>query len=125
MNWISLKDLKQLDDIVAESKEKPVLIYKHSTRCNVSRAAFDRLERRWDASVTGDVKRYLLDLISCRDISNLVAERFKVEHQSPQILVISDGKSVLDLSHFEIEFEEIQSVLRNNSNGQNLADNRL
>jgi bacillithiol system protein YtxJ len=124
MNWISLKDLKQLDDIVAESKEKPVLIYKHSTRCNVSRAAFDRLERRWDASVTGDVKRYLLDLISCRDISNLIAERFKVEHQSPQILVISDGKSVLDLSHFEIEFEQIQSVLRNNSNDQNLAHNQ-
>jgi bacillithiol system protein YtxJ len=117
MNWILLKDLKQLDDILAESKEKPVLIYKHSTRCNISRAAFDRLERKWDASVAGDVKHYLLDLISYRNISNLIAERFQVEHQSPQILVISNGKSVLDLSHFDIDFEEIQSVLRKDLNG--------
>ena len=110
MEWISLKDSKQLDEIVAESKEKPVLIYKHSTRCSISRAAFDRLERKWDAAATGGVKRYFLDLISYRDISNRIAELFGVEHQSPQILVISNGRSVLDLSHYEIDFDQIKSV---------------
>ena len=111
MEWISLKDSKQLEQIVAESRQKPVLIYKHSTRCNISRAAFDRLERKWDASVIGSVKRYFLDLISCRDVSNKIAEMFQVEHHSPQILVISDGKSVLDLSHYDIDFDQIKSVL--------------
>ena len=110
MDWISLKDSKQLDEIVAESKIKPVLIYKHSTRCNISRAPFDRLERKWDFSGIGDIKRYFLDLISYRGISNEIAEMFQVEHHSPQILVISDGKSVLDLSHYDISFEQIKSV---------------
>ena len=112
MNWISLKELKQLDEILAESKEKPVLIYKHSTRCNISRSAFDRLERKWDASVAGSIKRYFLDLIAYRNISNQIAERFGVEHQSPQVLVISHGRAVLDLSHYEIDFDQISTVLK-------------
>lgn len=107
-----MKDTRQLDEIIAESKEKPVLIYKHSTRCNISRSALDRLERKWDASVIGNVKRYFLDLLSYRDISNKIAEIFDVEHHSPQILVISDGKSVLDLSHYEIDFDQIKSVFK-------------
>ena len=85
MNWISLKDSRQLDEILAESKTQPVIIYKHSTRCNISRSAFDRLERNWDASI-GSIKGYFLDLLSNRDISNRIAELFEVEHHSPQIL---------------------------------------
>ena len=110
MDWISLKDSTQLDEIVAESKKKPVVIYKHSTRCNISRAAFDRLERKWDSNAVGSVKRYFLDLLSYRELSNRIAELFQVEHHSPQILVISDGKSVLDLSHYDIDFDLIKSV---------------
>jgi len=115
MEWISLNDSKQLDDILAESKVKPVLIYKHSTRCNISRTALDRLERKWDVAVMGDIKRYFLDLISYREISNRIAEIFQVEHHSPQILMISDGKSVLDLSHYDIDFEHIKSVYNKTS----------
>jgi bacillithiol system protein YtxJ len=112
MEWISLKDSQQLDLILAESKEQPVLIYKHSTRCNISRAAFDRLERKWNAGEIGNIKRYFLDLISFREVSDQIAEMFQVEHHSPQILVISNGKSVLDLSHYEIDFDEIKSVFK-------------
>jgi bacillithiol system protein YtxJ len=112
MDWISLNDSKQLDEILAESKKNPVLIYKHSTRCNISRAAFDRLERKWDASAIRNINKYFLDLISYRDISNRIAEIFQVEHHSPQILVISDGKSILDLSHYEIDFDPIKSVCK-------------
>lgn len=111
MDWISLNDSKQLDEIIAESKHKPVLIYKHSTRCNISRSAFDRLERKWDASAAGDIKRYFLDLLSFREISNKIADIFQVEHHSPQILVIADGKSVLHLSHYDIDFDRIKAVI--------------
>lgn len=111
MDWISLKDSTQLDEILAESTKQPVLIYKHSTRCNISRSAFDRLERKWDAAAAGKLKRYFLDLLSYRDISNRIAEVFGVEHQSPQILVIWNGKSVLNLSHYDIDFDSIKSVL--------------
>jgi bacillithiol system protein YtxJ len=113
MNWISLKELKQLDEILLESEQRPVLIYKHSTRCNISRSAFDRLERKWNVSEMGAVKRYFLDLISYRNLSDQIAEKFQVEHHSPQILVISNGKSVLDLSHYEIDYDHIKAVFKN------------
>ncbi len=111
MNWISLTDFKQLDEILIESKHRPVLIYKHSTRCGISRTALDRLERKWNSTEAGDVGRYFLDLLSYRDVSNRIEEMFQVEHQSPQILVISEGRSILDLSHLEIDFDRIKSVL--------------
>lgn len=110
MDWISLKDSKQLDEIIAESKLQPVIIFKHSTRCNISRSAFDRLDRKWDSTSMGKIKKYFLDLLSNRDLSNRIADIFKVEHHSPQILVISDGKSVLDLSHYDIDFDRIKAV---------------
>ncbi len=111
MNWTPLTDPAQLDEILTESGETPVLIYKHSTRCNISRATFDRLIRNWDDDSIGKVKRYFLDLISYREISNRIAEMFEVEHQSPQLLVIAGGKSVLDLSHYDIDFESIRAAV--------------
>jgi bacillithiol system protein YtxJ len=113
MDWISLKELRQLDEILIESQQTPVLIFKHSTRCNISRTTFDRLERKWNASEMGSLKRYFLDLISFREISNSIAERFNVAHHSPQVLVISQGKSVLDLSHFDIDYDQIKSACKN------------
>jgi bacillithiol system protein YtxJ len=111
MNWIDITDLQQLDEIVAESKKQPVIIYKHSTRCNISRTALDRLDRQWDPKAAGETKRYLLDLIAYRHISNRIAELFGVEHESPQVLVIADGRSIADMSHFAIDFEAVKTHL--------------
>ncbi len=111
MNWTTLTDSQQLDEILAESQKRPILIFKHSTRCGISRTALDRLERKWDNAAVGEVGRYFLDLLSFRDVSNRIADIFQVEHQSPQVLVISEGRSVLDLSHLDIEFDRIKAVL--------------
>lgn len=108
MNWNYLERPEQLTEIVTESANQNILIFKHSTRCNISRAALDRLERNWkDAEVPG-VKPYFLDLLSYRNISNAIADQFQVEHQSPQVLIIRNGKSVYDNSHYGIDFTEIR-----------------
>src|SRR5687767_2950193 len=114
MNWIELKSLEQLEEIKKESAEKPVLIFKHSTRCNISRMSIDRLQRQWSEKDMAPVKAYYLDLLNYRDISNELSRQFNVEHQSPQILVIANGKSVLDLSHFEIDYDVIKSTAQKN-----------
>lgn len=113
MKWNQLTDLQQLEAIKKESTEKPVLIFKHSTRCNISRATLDRLERSWKEDEMRTLKPYYLDLITYRPISNTIAEEFQVEHESPQILIIENGKSVLDLSHFEIQYDEIKNKIKN------------
>lgn len=113
MEWNTLSAADHLQHLREESKEKPVLIFKHSTRCNISRAALDRLERNWKSEEMTHVKPYYLDLISNRDVSNLVADQFGVEHESPQVLIIENGKAVYDSSHFNIDYEQIRAALKN------------
>jgi len=113
MNWIQLRSLRQLEEIKLQSEEKPVLIFKHSTRCSTSRMSLDRLERHWDTQEMTNVTPYFLDLLSYREVSNVIADQFGVQHESPQVLVISKGKSVLDLSHFEIDYQQIKNVVKN------------
>jgi bacillithiol system protein YtxJ len=113
MKWNELNALDQLQVIKEESIERPVLIFKHSTRCNISRTTLDRLERHWNDQEMARVKPYFLDLLSHREISTSLADQFNVEHASPQVLLIDKGQSILDLSHFEIDYQEIKSVINN------------
>jgi bacillithiol system protein YtxJ len=108
MNWKKLENLDQLTQIKNLSKEKKVLIFKHSTSCSISRTALDRLERNWKEDEMHDTTAYYLDLRSHREVSNQVADTFGVEHQSPQVLIIKDGESVYDSSHFDIDYNSIR-----------------
>lgn len=107
MNWYKLENISQLSDIIEESKKQPVLIFKHSTRCNISATSLQRMERSWEDI---GVKPYYLDLIAHRDISNAIADKFDVQHQSPQVILIKNGESVYDSSHFDISFEALKQV---------------
>ena len=107
INWNHLNELNQLESIREESKEQPVLIYKHSTRCSISGMALDRLERSWSKELES-IKTYYLDLISFREISNAVAESFGVYHESPQVILIKNGEAVYDASHMSISTAELE-----------------
>ncbi len=108
MNWIPLTTEAQLDEIVQLSNTKPTLIFKHSTRCSISTTALSRLERAWDAE---ESPAYYLDLITYRPISGAIAEKFAVEHQSPQVLVINQGKCTYSATHWDIAMDEIKPYL--------------
>ena len=101
MNWIALESVSQLDEIVTLSNEKTVLIFKHSTRCSVSRMVLKQFENEY--KLEESIAPYFLDLLEHRDISNEIASRFEVQHQSPQIVVIQAGKAVYTASHESID----------------------
>lgn len=109
INWIPLQDLGQLNEIMTLSNERPVVIFKHSTRCSVSRMVLKQFENEFDLNDTVDA--YFLDLLEHRDISNEIASRFGVYHQSPQLLLIKEGKSVYDVSHSDIDAEKLKGKL--------------
>ncbi|MDF9796882.1 bacillithiol system protein YtxJ [Catalinimonas alkaloidigena] len=111
MNWKQLDKLNIVEEIKTKSAEYPILIFKHSTRCSISSMALNRLERAWKAELSESSEAYLLDLIKNREISNAVASTFDVAHQSPQVLVIKDGKCVYHNSHMGISFQEISQQL--------------
>ncbi len=112
MKWNSLRSIDQIEQIKIESRHAPVIIFKHSTRCNISRASLDRLERNWQDGETPGVKLYFLDLLSYRQISDKIADEFGVYHESPQVMIIRNEKATYDRSHFDIDYHQIIKEIR-------------
>ena len=112
MQWTPLSDPAQLDALDAASHEGPVLIFKHSTRCNISGASLHRLESRWTAEDDARHATYHLDLLRHRSLSNAVAERYGVEHASPQTLVIHKGRCIHSSTHFGISYADTIQALK-------------
>ncbi len=110
MNWVALTEEIQLNDIISISASKPVLIFKHSTGCGISRMALKNFERDFDFS-ENEIALYFLDLLSYRTLSNAIAEKFGVPHQSPQVLLIKNEDVIYDDSHYSISIEAIKKVL--------------
>lgn len=110
INWTPLEDLGQIEEIITLSEQMPVIIFKHSTRCSISRMALKNFENEYDLGE--NVTAYFLDLISFREVSNEIASRFNVVHQSPQLLLIVGGKSVYDVSHSSIDAQELKSKIQ-------------
>lgn len=111
---VKVRELTQLGDVervLADSKNKPVFVFKHSDICPISHNALEeywRFVKHYD----GDNFDYtLIRIRSHRDISNAVAEKTGVKHESPQVLLLVEGKSVWDDSHFEITAEKLRQVV--------------
>ena len=100
INWIPLTSLEQIEKIAKDSKNKPVGIFKHSTRCSISTNVAKRFEKSFpkDANIT----MYFIDLLNYREVSQEVGFKFQVVHQSPQFLLIDNGKAIKHASHYDI-----------------------
>jgi bacillithiol system protein YtxJ len=98
MQWHKLESLEDLSFALEKSNVVPVALFKHSTRCSISSAAKDRIERQWTFSES-QLPIYYLDLIQFREISNKIAEVTGVTHESPQLIIVKNGKAVYDTSH--------------------------
>lgn len=109
VGWRQLTDLGQLNEIIAESTDKPVLVFKHSTRCGVSRMVLKQFENEFD--LHEKITPYFLDLLEHRDVSNEIASRFGVFHQSPQLIVIKDGKALFNDSHGSIDAGKLEQFI--------------
>jgi bacillithiol system protein YtxJ len=97
MNWHKLESLADLEELTRSSFETPKVLFKHSTRCSISSMALSRMQPG-----VKDIDFYLLDIIANRELSNQVAHKFNVSHQSPQLLIVYKGESRYDTSHLGI-----------------------
>ncbi|MFN8319158.1 MAG: bacillithiol system redox-active protein YtxJ [Saprospiraceae bacterium] len=109
MKWIELSSPEQVEEIRNKSFQGPILVFKHSTSCNISLMVKMRLDQQWAFGVPS----YFLDLKSYRKVSNLVADVFSVHHESPQVLVIKDGECIFDASHFDVQVAELNEICLN------------
>lgn len=109
VGWRQLTDLGQLNEIIEVSSEKPVVIFKHSTRCHISKMVLRQFEHEFNSQE--NVVPYFLDLLQHRDISNEIANRFGVMHQSPQLIIIKDGIAVYNASHSDIDASQLENFI--------------
>lgn len=108
--WIDLNTLEQLDVINERSKTKTQFVFKHSTRCGISRMVISQFKKDYQLSES-EADLYYLDLLSYREISGAIAQTFNVMHESPQLLIIKNGVVVAHKSHGGINELDLQKFV--------------
>lgn len=109
--WIDLNSMDQLDEIGSKSEDRTVAILKHSTTCGISRMVLRTFESDYDLDQDEKIDLYFLDLKAHRDISNAIAERFKVRHESPQLIVLKNREVVHHSSHQAISADKLKELV--------------
>jgi len=105
-----LHEIAELDRVLAESASRPVLIFKHSYSCGTSAEALDQLLAH--ADVQPSVARIAIVTVQTdRAISNAITTRLGVRHETPQALLVRDGKVVWSASHFRVTSDEISRAI--------------
>ena len=97
---MELNDTQQLDELLGESGEQPVILFKHSDTCSISAQAYremTKLEKRFA----------LVTVQKARALSNEIASRFALPHETPQVLVVRDGKLAWSASHYQITADAV------------------
>lgn len=108
--WKEITDIKMLEEISQGSSERPAAILKHSTSCGISRMVLRQFEKDYDIDPE-KVDLYFLDLLRYREISNKIASKFNVPHESPQLIILKEGKVVHDASHGAITSESLNQFI--------------
>ena len=111
-NLEELKSIQELDHALDESRERPVLLFKHSLTCPLSSRAFSEL-RSYLHNADSRVSYKLIIVQSAREVSDEAASRLRLEHQSPQAILVRNGRELWNASHYEITAEALDQAIRN------------
>lgn len=110
VQWNTISSEDELEAIEKESNDRPQILFKHSTRCGVSSMVLRRFERQSHQVLQG-ADFHMVDVIGTRSISNAVANRYGIMHQSPQLIVLKGEKTVFNNSHYGIATCDLASYL--------------
>jgi bacillithiol system protein YtxJ len=107
--FVPLEDVPQLDILIAQSHDRPVLIFKHSTTCGTSFQAYDELDEY--VRRPGSLPVYLVDVHGARQVAREIAARFGIRHESPQVLVLAGGQVRWHASHYRVSLDEVDRAV--------------
>jgi bacillithiol system protein YtxJ len=108
---VSLLDVESVEAAIAESRERPVLLFKHSRYCGVSCEALDELQTHIDAQATPAAAYRMVTVQTHRSVSDAVAQRLGVRHETPQAILLRNGKAVWNASHFRITAQQLDQII--------------
>lgn len=104
-NFIKVSSREELDELFERSSEQPVFLFKHSLTCPISAGVFEIV-----SGIDADV--YLVVVQHSRDISNEIAEKTGIRHESPQAIVMRNETPVYHASHYNVTAQEIEQTLK-------------
>ena len=106
--FFKINSKETLDKLLTDSRSKPVVIFKHSNACGISSAAYREMEK-----IEGQVN--LLEVQSARDVSRELADLTGIRHETPQVIVLKDGKAVWNASHFDVKAGAVLKALESHT----------
>ncbi|KAF0248256.1 MAG: proteinral stress protein [bacterium] len=109
---VEITSLTELENIIAQSDKRKQLIFKHSNACPISSAAFDEMQGYLENNPAKDVDYSLIVVQVARNVSNEVAAKLNVEHESPQAILVHNGKAIWNQSHRKITQSSLTDVLK-------------
>ena len=106
----TLERLEELDRLLAASESRPLLLFKHSYTCGISAEALDELVTHLNGS-QANAEYAMVTVQTHRDVSNEVARKLGVRHETPQALLISNGRVVWSASHFRVTAAAVAAAI--------------
>ena len=103
-NFIELNSIEKLEELFERSNKTPVVLFKHSVTCPISTGVYTEV-----SEVESDVNLVIVQ--KARDISNAIANKTGIRHESPQAIVLKNGKPVYHASHYDITAEDVENSL--------------
>lgn len=107
-SFFKIDDRETLDKLITDSKTKPIVIFKHSNSCGISSKAYREMEK-----LENQVN--LLEVQSARDVSRELADLTGIRHETPQVIVLKDGKAVWNASHFDVKAGAVIQALESHT----------
>lgn len=106
-----LTHIADIDRLLADSFERPVMVLKHSRSCGTSAQAFDELQDHL-SQASPDAARYAVVTVQThRDVSQALASQLGVRHETPQALVLRNGQVAWHASHFRVTAQAIAAAI--------------
>lgn len=107
-SFFKIDNRETLDKLITDSNNKPVVIFKHSTACGISSAAYREMQKL-EAPVN------LLEVQSAREVSRELADMTGIQHETPQVIVLKGGKAVWNASHFDVKAGAVLQAVESHS----------
>lgn len=107
-----ITSLEELAEAVASSEEGTALFFKHSNSCGISERAFREFEQYLNSEESAQARNYLIVVQNARRASDHLAQTTGVEHESPQAIVVRNGRAVWNDSHRRLSKAALIEAIR-------------
>ena len=104
-HFVSITNTKSFEELLQRSADGPVVIFKHSNICSVSAGAYEEM-----SAVKSPVNIVVVQ--DARDVSDEIEARTEVEHHSPQVIILHNGKAVWNASHWKVKTDAVEEAVR-------------